>query len=68
MRWKLLARVFNKEHARHLSEVTKEEAEQGFLEGPLNADEVTERLGTAEWGIVSSLHSGSGLGGQASSD
>ena len=46
------SRVFNKEHARHLSEVTKEEAEQGFLEGPLNADEVTERLGTAEWGIV----------------
>ena len=46
------SRVFNKEHARHLSEVTKEEAEQGFLQGPLNADEVTERLGTAEWGIV----------------
>ena len=46
------SRVFNKEHARHLSEVTKEEAEHGFLEGPLTADEVTEKLGTAEWGIV----------------
>ena len=42
------SRVFNKEHARHLSEVTKDEAEHGFLEGPLTAEEVTERLGTAE--------------------
>ena len=46
------SRVFNREHARHLSEVTKDEAEHGFLEGPLTATEVTERLGTSEWGIV----------------
>eukprot|EP00439_Symbiodinium_sp_Y106_P066632 s2715_g10.t2 len=46
------SRVFNREHARHLSEVTKDEAEHGFLEGPLTASEVTETLGTSEWGIV----------------
>ena len=62
------SRVFNKEHARHLSEVTKEEAEQGFLEGPLNADEVTERLGTAEWGIVPRFILVQGSEGKLSSD
>ena len=61
------SRVFNREHARHLSEVTKDEAEHGFLEGPLTASEVTETLGTSEWGIVPRFIFGAGVGGQASS-